>query len=66
MRAPSPTRTSLGTRLWRAWDSDVVWSFRHSPVAIVAAVVALILLLGAAFAPLDHAAECVRRRQAST
>ena len=23
----------------RAWDSDVAWSFRHSPVAIAAAVV---------------------------
>jgi hypothetical protein len=23
-------------RLERMWDSDIVWSFRHSPVAIVA------------------------------
>jgi peptide/nickel transport system permease protein len=34
------------------WDSDLAWSFRHSPVAIVAAVVALTIILAAAFAPL--------------
>jgi len=36
----------------RAFDSDVVYSFKHSPVAIVAAVVTLIIMLAAAFAPL--------------
>jgi peptide/nickel transport system permease protein len=39
-------------RLARAWDSDLAWSFRHSPVAMVAAVVALTIILAAAFAPL--------------
>jgi peptide/nickel transport system permease protein len=39
-------------RLARAWDSDIAWSFRHSPVAVVAAVVALVIILAAAFAPL--------------
>jgi peptide/nickel transport system permease protein len=39
-------------RLARMWDSDLAWSFRHSPVAIVAAVVALTIILAAAFAPL--------------
>lgn len=39
------------TFLARMWDSDIAWSFRHSPVAIVAAVVALIIVLGAVFAP---------------
>jgi len=39
------------TLLARMWDSDIAWSFRHSPVAIVAAVVALIIVLGAVFAP---------------
>ncbi len=39
------------TLLARMWDSDIAWSFRHSPVAIVAAVVALIVVLGAVFAP---------------
>jgi len=51
MRAPTPPSEGLGTRLWRAWDSDVAWSFRHSPVAITAALVAVVLLLSALFAP---------------
>jgi peptide/nickel transport system permease protein len=36
----------------RAWDSDLAYSFRHSPVALVAALVALILVFAAVFAPL--------------
>ena len=39
-------------RIARALDSDIGWSFRHSPVAIVAAVVALTIILAAALAPL--------------
>ena len=39
------------TRLARIWDSDIAWSFRHSPVAIIAAVVALVMILAAIFAP---------------
>jgi peptide/nickel transport system permease protein len=35
----------------RAWDSDLAYSFRHSPAALLAALVALMLLVGAAFAP---------------
>lgn len=38
-------------RLARMWDSDIAWSFRHSPVAIVATVVALTIILAALFAP---------------
>lgn len=38
-------------RLARAWDSDIAYSFRHSPVAVVAAVVALTIILAAALAP---------------
>ncbi len=38
-------------RLARIWDSDVAWSFRHSPIAIVAAVVALGTIFAAVFAP---------------
>jgi peptide/nickel transport system permease protein len=45
----------IGSRsptLWtRAWDSDLAYSFRHSPVALLAALVALVLVIGAAFAP---------------
>lgn len=36
----------------RALDSDVAWSFRNSPVAIVSAIVFAVLVLGAVFAPL--------------
>jgi peptide/nickel transport system permease protein len=32
-------------------DSDLIWSFRHSPVAIVAAIVAVVIILGAVAAP---------------
>ena len=39
-------------RLSGFFDSDLVWSFRHSPVAIVAAIVALVIILSAAVAPL--------------
>ncbi|CUH40636.1 Glutathione transport system permease protein GsiD [Jannaschia seosinensis] len=37
---------------WRAvWDSDVAYSFRSSPVAIVATLITLVLVLAAIFAP---------------
>jgi peptide/nickel transport system permease protein len=35
----------------RAFDSDVWFSFKNNPVAIVAAIVALVLITGALFAP---------------
>ena len=35
--------------LARAWDSDVAYSFRHSPVAVVSAAVLLALVVGAMF-----------------
>jgi peptide/nickel transport system permease protein len=39
-------------RPWRSlWDSDLAWSFRHSPVAIVSAIVFVLLLGGAVLAP---------------
>ncbi|CAG0998940.1 Oligopeptide transport system permease protein OppC [Burkholderiales bacterium] len=38
-------------RLRAAWDGDVTWSFRHSPVAIVSAVVMLVCVVAAVFAP---------------
>jgi peptide/nickel transport system permease protein len=53
MRAPAPPAPGFRARLARAWDSDVAWSFRHSPVAIAAAVVVTILLLAALLAPLS-------------
>jgi peptide/nickel transport system permease protein len=38
-------------RLARTWDSDALWSFRHSPVAIVSAFVTLAIVLAAVLAP---------------
>ena len=35
----------------RAWDSDLAYSFRHAPVAMVAALVTLILIGAAVLAP---------------
>lgn len=37
--------------LWRLWDSDGFWLFRRRPAAITAALVAIIILCGAIFAP---------------
>ena len=34
-------------KLKTAWDSDLVWSWRHSPVAIAATIMALLLFIGA-------------------
>ncbi|MDP2086596.1 MAG: ABC transporter permease [Gemmobacter sp.] len=38
-------------RLARAWDSDLAYSFRHSPVAVVAAAVSLTIILAAVLSP---------------
>ncbi|WP_170334534.1 ABC transporter permease [Ruegeria arenilitoris] len=40
------------SRFAKFWDSDFAWSFRHSPVAMVASLVVVILVLAAIFAPL--------------
>jgi peptide/nickel transport system permease protein len=40
------------SRIAMAWDSDVGYAFRRSPVAMVSAAVTLILILSAVFAPL--------------
>ncbi len=37
--------------LRRAWDSDLAYSFRTSPVALVSGIVALTIILGAVLAP---------------
>jgi len=42
---------SAPSRLRRLWDSDIAWSYRSSPVTIVASVVAAILVVAAVFAP---------------
>ena len=41
----------LPATLRRVLDSDLWWSFRRSPVTVVAAVVALMIIGGALFAP---------------
>ena len=57
MTRPSPAalsanpRTSLLTRWAAAWDSDVLWNFRGSPVAIGAFIVLFICLAAAFLAP---------------
>ena len=38
--------------LTRFWDSDVAYTFRHSPVAMVSGVLTLVLILSAVLAPL--------------
>jgi len=45
--AHTPNRSWLA----RAWDSDLFYSFRHSPVAVAAALIALLCVGGALFAP---------------
>ncbi|KUF10943.1 ABC transporter permease [Pseudoponticoccus marisrubri] len=49
-QAEIETRRTPG-RLARAWDSDLAYSFRHAPVAMVSAAVVLILVLSALLAP---------------
>jgi peptide/nickel transport system permease protein len=41
----------LARTLSRGWDSDLFWSFRRSPVAVLSAIVALICIGGALLAP---------------
>jgi peptide/nickel transport system permease protein len=47
----SSTTTSTAGRLARALDSDMLYSFRRSPVAMLSAAIALILILSAVLAP---------------
>ena len=46
-RAPAATN-----RARRIWDSDFVWSFRQTPVAIISFFVVMVLVLAAVVAPL--------------
>lgn len=46
---PAPRRPG---RFARAWDSDIGFSFRSSPVTVVATMLALLLVLAAVLAPL--------------
>jgi peptide/nickel transport system permease protein len=51
MSTEPTTVAKPATRFQRFWDSDVFFSFRRSPVTIVAAVVTVILVLAALLAP---------------
>jgi peptide/nickel transport system permease protein len=51
MEKPPATTHGMPIRLRRLWDSDLVWSYRRSPVAIIAGVVAAALAVAAVFAP---------------
>ena len=48
--AVAPGRGTGMNGLARVWDSDVAYSFRNSPVAMVAALVAFVLIFSAVFA----------------
>jgi peptide/nickel transport system permease protein len=44
-------RIRLSRRIAALWDSDIAWSFRHSPVAVGSAIVLGLCLAAALFAP---------------
>lgn len=39
-------------RMYRIWDGDIAYSFRHSPLAIISGLVEVLIVLSAIFAPL--------------
>ena len=45
------TAVTSQTRLGRWWDADLAYGFRRSPVAVASALVLLICLVAALFAP---------------
>jgi len=52
MEPPTEFRKEPMTRLQRLLDNDVVWSFLHTPMAIIGATVTVVFVLAAVFAPL--------------
>jgi peptide/nickel transport system permease protein len=51
MTSPEQATATAPSLLARWWDSDVAYSFRHSPMAIVAAVIAFLCVICSLFAP---------------
>ena len=50
---PSPARDAgPKTAIGRFFDSDLWWSFSHSPLVIIAAIVTVVMIFSAVFAPL--------------
>ena len=50
-RASAEPGAGAAARLVALWDSDLLYSFRHSPVALAAALVTVTFFVGAALAP---------------
>ena len=47
-----PPVVAAKTSRWKMFlKSDIVWSYRHSPVTIIASIIATLLVLMAVFAP---------------
>ncbi len=50
---PSPARDAgPKTAIGRFFDSDLWWSFSHSPLVIIAAIITVVMIFSAVFAPL--------------
>ena len=41
----------MSSALWRAWDSDLCYAFRRSPLAVVSALIVVVGVGSAALAP---------------
>ena len=50
---PTP---GFAPRLRSFWQSDVAWSFRHSPVAMMSFIVVLLMVFSAVFCSADRTA----------
>ena len=48
---PVLARPTLRQRFADFWDSDIAWSFRHTPLAIIAALVVLLIFTAALIGP---------------
>lgn len=52
-QSPAQPVPAAKTSRWKSfWRSDIVWSYRRSPVTVVASIVAFLLIFMAVFAPL--------------
>jgi peptide/nickel transport system permease protein len=51
MMAIAPHTAAPAGRWERIWDSDIAWSYRKSPVTIVASILVAVIVLAAALAP---------------
>lgn len=52
VRAAPDRQNPVALRIRAMWQSDLAWTFRHSPVAMVSFVVVVLLVSGALLAPL--------------